>query len=147
MRADAVEYIRENYASFQHLILTICHVYDIRDEQKERGAENDSENFDIDKECLFFLNTLLPQNRCWTGSETLKALSNIHKVNIIVIYEMGPVHVTSNYDNQNAFDKTIILAYRTSQCGSRNHYDIVTDIEPNVIYSLAQQISKQMPIR
>lgn len=74
MRAAVVAHIKQNYGSFVHEIKG--HVYDIRDEQKENGVADDL-NFDIDKECLFFLNTLLPKNRCWTGAETLKALSII----------------------------------------------------------------------
>lgn len=141
LRADVVQYIKQNFDSFKNELKG--HVYDIKDKNQQFGAAHDSKNFDVEKECFFFLNNLLPKNRCWTGSETLKALSIICKVNIIVIYEEGPVNVVSNF--QQLYDKTIILAYRLAQMGtqSRNHYDSVTDIEPDVIYSLAQQVSKQ----
>lgn len=144
MRADAVKYIQQNFDSFAGELKG--HVYEIQEERKERGDVTVLENFDINKECLFFLNTLLPKNRCWTGAETTKALSIIHKVNIIILYEEGPVTVVTS-NAQKLYDQTIILAYRLSHSGaesSRNHYDSVTDIHPDVIYSLAQQISKQM---
>lgn len=137
MRANVVHHIKENYASFEQLIKG--HVYEIQEERNDP-------NFDVERECLLFLNSMLPQNRCWTGTETLKALSIIYKVNIIILYEEGPVNVVTN-DAKKLYDKTIILAYRISQSGlevKRNHYDSVTDIESDVIYSLAQQISKKM---
>lgn len=142
MRADVVEFMRQNYDSFKNEIKG--HVYDLREQQKQSGADLDEEKFDIEKECLFFLNNVLPKNRCWTGSETLKALSIIYKVNIINIYEERPVHVPIN--NPNAYKKTIILAYRidpAAQQLTRNHYSSVTDIAPDVIYSIAKQISKK----
>lgn len=144
MRADAVKYIQENFDSFKNEIKG--HVYDIKEERQQSSGGNDLVDFDIDKECLFFLNTLLPKNRCWTGAETNKALAIIHKVNIIILYEEGPVTVVTRNANK-LYDKTIILAYRLSHSGaatSRNHYDSVTDIHPDVIYALAQQVSKQM---
>lgn len=142
MRADAVKYIQQNLESFQNEIRG--HVYEIREEKQERGDGNVLDDFDIDKECLFFLNSLLPKNRCWTGAETTKALAIIHEVNIIILYEQGPVTVVTR-NAKKLYDKTIILAYRLSGAAlSRNHYDSVTDIHSDVVYSLAQQISKQM---
>lgn len=140
MRADAVKHIKENYASFQHAIRG--HVYDIQDEKKRvQGEEQNAA--DIDKECLFFLNQCLPQNRCWTGTETMTALSIVYEVNIVVINENGPINLPSSSDK--IYAKTILLAYRLDQSTTelrRNHYDSVTDIPSDVVYSIAETLSK-----
>lgn len=97
---------------------------------------------DIDKECLFFLNQILPINRCWGGAETLKAVSIIYKVNIIIFYEEGPCRVV----NSDFHDKTICIAYRIDRTKEeliRNHYDSVSDIQSDAIYASVQQIIKQ----
>lgn len=93
MRAEVVQYIRENYDSFQHEIKG--HVYDRRDEIIQRGEMTGKEKCDIDAECLLFLNHILPKNRVWCGSETLKAVSIVHNVNILVLNEEGPCVVAS----------------------------------------------------
>lgn len=114
------------------------HVYDRRDAMNEP----DTSKFDVDKECMFYLNQILPQNRAWVGAETLKAVSNIYKVNIIMFYEEGPCRVV----NDQFHDKTICVAYRVDNTQAelvRNHYDSVSDIESNAIYASLQQIIKQ----
>lgn len=139
MRAEAVEHIKSNYESYKFAIQG--HVYDIEDEKQRNGIP--TTDLDIEKECLFLLNNCLSKNRCWTGPETMNALSIIYKVNIVVINENGPVHIPHSHD-KTQYDNTILLAHRiaSSTEQSRNHYDSVTDISSDAIYSIAQTLSK-----
>lgn len=143
MRANAVKYIQENYNGLKNAIKG--HVYDIRDEDKRVYGDDfdNSDVFDIEKECSYLVNHLLPKDRCWTGTETLLALSSVYEVNIIVINENGPVILASTYNK--IYNSSILLAYRIAQGStelSRNHYDSVTAISSDVLHSISQALAK-----
>lgn len=126
MRANVVKYINEHYDSFKQAI---------------RGRviySEASEAFtgDLEKDCFFFVNQLLPRSRFWGGSETLIAVSEIYKVNIIVFNEKGRFEITKNTLGE-TYEKSIFVAYR------KNHYDSVTDITSSDCTELAKFLSNK----
>lgn len=130
LRATVVEHIRQNAKSFEHEIKG--RVYDNIDNRCQSTAD-----IDIVAECSFFTSGLLSRDKYWGGAETLKAVSEIYGVNIIVFYEEEKYQVVSKN-----FDKTICVAFRLRASSKssviRNHYDSVTDIDANDIYTLTQ---------
>lgn len=121
LRAEVVEYILDpqNFASFQFILQD--RVYDIK-------SKNQIE--DMATECKMYVRHVLSresQSNSWGGQETLKAVSEIYRVNIITINENGTC--------------VIAIAWRTGfiQNGKeiRNHYDSISDISANDIYTVA----------
>lgn len=135
LRANVVEYIQQNAKSFDHEIKG--RVYENIDNRNIVRSQPD-EKIDIAGECSFFINRLLSRDKYWGGAETLRAVSEIYSVNIIVFYEEEKYQVVSKI-----FDKTISVAFRlrtsTKNSVVRNHYDSVTDIDATDIYNLTQK--------
>lgn len=132
LRARVVAYIQQNVEPFTHELKG--RIYDIKEKQRMDGNHSDSESFDMEREIQFFLYQLLPRNGYWGGSETLKAVSILYKVNVILFYEDDSFSIVAEEDAEHA--KTIAVAYRFGESNSRNHYDSVTDISSSDIYAL-----------
>lgn len=110
MRADAVAFIKANYEQFEHE-LKGC-VFE-RKNQIEIG--------DIEEECKIYLNHILPKNGCWGGAETIKAVSSLHAVNVLIFNEYGRFYYVNGFNAD--YVRTIIIAYRLGVGSIRNHYD------------------------
>lgn len=133
MRAAVVEQIQHNVDLYRFDLKG--RVYNIIDEKKLNGEYSDSDSIDLEKEITFFLYQLLPKNRFWGGSETLKAVSDLCKVNILVFAEEETFVAVTREGS--SYERTIAVAHRCGIDGKRNHYDSVTDIAPDDIYALA----------
>lgn len=130
LRIKTVQFIKDNFDSFEN-------------ELKGRVLEvknvlQKTEN--MRKECQFFLNTCLPKGKkCWGGIETIKAVSQIHKTNIIVVHDDGTCHLPVRYNS--IYERCLLIAY--SSVGdkiARNHYDSIA----NVHVSLVDEFSKTL---
>lgn len=95
--------------------------YDFIEDRRANGEYIDPESIDIDKEVEFFVNQLLPRNQYWGGTETLKAVSDLYKVNIFVFIENGTYNVIT--EEGQVYQRTIAVAFKNG-----NHYESVTDI-------------------
>lgn len=133
LRAAVVEQIQHNVDLYRFDLKG--RVYNIIDEKKLNGEYSDSDSIDLEKEITFFLYQLLPKNRFWGGSETLKAVSDLCKVNILVFAEEETFVAVTREGS--SYERTIAVAHRCGIDGKRNHYDSVTDIAPDDIYALA----------
>lgn len=145
LRADVVEHIKNNRLDFKHQL---------------EGAALDlwegEAKLNLESACKRFLEVELPKYHTWGGSESLKAISQLKKVNILVINESGDFYFPCRFNTQ--FNQTIILAYTTlhveelevtdfdngianvSQVSkkSRIHYNSVIDIEQNIVFTLSK---------
>lgn len=98
LRSDVVSYIKEHYSEF---------VWELR------GAVYDK--FDVvprgemDDKCRDYLNEYLA-NCGWGGSETLKAVSEMYQVNILVLNEGDSGYFVNSFNT--SFNQTILLAYK-----------------------------------
>lgn len=122
LRADVVDHIQKNIEDFKHEITG--RGQDSHQEKNRNGDESEV-SFDIDKECVFFIHQLLPRNKYWGGSETLKAVSYLHKVNVYIFNENTTCNIV--YAFGKSYEKTISVAYRVclndQSMVLRNHYE------------------------
>lgn len=137
IRVDVVNYISSHYSSFQRELRN--RVYD---------EVNPKSITDLDKECKIILNDYLPLNNYWGGAETLKAVREIHQVNILILNERGTCHFFNDFNEQ--YKRTLILAYRLEHeaateidTDSYNHYDSVCDILSDGILQIIDILIKR----
>lgn len=148
LRADVVAHIKKNRTEFK---------------KELEGAALDlwetEARLNLEVACTRFLEVELPKNCTWGGSETIKAITQLKKVNILVINENGDFYYPCRFNTQ--FEQTIILAYTTyqyeeheiSDCENgtaevfnvatinRIHYDSVINIEQKDVFSLSKMLA------
>lgn len=122
LRKCVVEYISQHYESFKFELQG--RVYE------EINAESIT---DLDKERRDILEKYLPLDGYWGGTESLKAIQQMHHVNILIFREHGLCYFFNNFNEE--YTRTLILAFRISNPNSNNydHYDSVCDISSNEI--------------
>lgn len=99
IRQDVVNYITMHYSSFNYQL-----------QGRVNDTINEDQIKDMDAECLFILNECLPSSHFFGGSETLKAVCHMYRVNILVFNEDDICYIAHGFDE--TYDRTIILAYR-----------------------------------
>lgn len=115
----------------------------------ENGKRDEIE--DMKKECMFFLKFCLSRDRYWGGGETVKAVSDLYQVNVIVYNECGPSYVINRCSKLH--DRSIGIAYRLSATENgrngnsaerlvRNHYDSISDMSTADLYTVAHYLNK-----
>lgn len=110
----------------------------------------------LEAACTRYLETELPKSDTWAGSETLKAVSQMRNVNILIINENGDFHFHCCFNAH--FEQTLILAYTTCHVEEhevtdfengaasisnvsnvkRIHYDSVIHIEQEDVFTLSK---------
>lgn len=135
MRQEVVEHISENYSSFELAL------------RYRAYEENDPDQIeDMRKECETILNVHLPRDNYWGGSETMKAIQEMYRVNILIFNEHGTCYFFNGF--KEVYKQILILAYRLGTRSmdhgrkSYNHYDSVCDITSNEIWHLVEFLSK-----
>lgn len=131
MRADVVAHINNNYEQFEHE-LKGC----VLDRKKMSDIQ------DIDAESKLYLNHCLPKPGCWGGVETIKAVSRMYEVNVIIVNEDGAAYLVNGFSLE--YQRTLILAYRLGDDDSkicRNHYDSVTNMDQTDIFNCVKLMS------
>lgn len=139
LRKDVVQHILDpqNYTLFEHALKG--HIYELKDPKNIN---------DINFECKFFVTNCLSRSGTWAGAETIKAVSDLYRVNIIIFNEEETGVFIHN--NRQKYDRTIAIAFRTStMCDNegnaiRNHYDSVCDINSTGLYDAIESISQQL---
>lgn len=135
LRQKTVEHIKLNFAEFAH---------DIKGRVFEMRGKVD----DIDKECTFFINFCLPKAGFWGGIESLKAISEVYDVNILIFNENGDYYFAQPF-NPNR-DRIVSIAFRNAvkqtktENKDRNHYDSVVEIFTEIILDCSQKIIQKM---
>lgn len=141
LRAEVVEYIlrAENFKRFLHTLKD--RVYDTKTAHEIQ---------DITLECKMFVRYALAKDgkrKSWGGFESIMAVSEIYRVNIITFNEEGTcvIHPNKNTLHEN----TIAIAYRVGyHDGSgkeiRNHYDSVIDVDAEDINTCTDSLIKRM---
>lgn len=141
LREDVVTYIKENRGLFEH---------EIKGRLYESKSFKRNENFET--QCNFFLNFCLSNSRFWGGSESIKAISQLYKVNIIIFNENGSCYIANKFDP--TYEKLVAIAFRLAaphvenkkknieRNPRRNHYDSVCKIEITDIYVCTKDLMK-----
>lgn len=129
LRRKVVRHIEANLEDFKRVI------------QLRIGCGKDA----IDDQLVKFLNDLR-QNGNWGGMETLYAVKDIYRVNIVVFNEQGPFYYIYGFKNE--FKRTIFLAYKIGSVknGEKiyNHYDSIHSIDEDLLYKCANDLSTKM---
>lgn len=92
LRSDVVQHILKNFDEYKRAI-----EIDFGEVDKEEAGKE-------------YISTDLSKHGEWGGSESLLALTNMFKVNILIFRENGPFTFSFGF-NRN-FDRTVLLAYR-----------------------------------
>lgn len=144
LRADVVEYIYKNLKTFK-LELEEC-ILIMKGKKVKSNTKIKIEDFE--RESNFFLSKSLSKDGFWGGFESIRAVSMMYKVNILLINEGGTAYFASGF--QAIFEKTIMLAYRLNALhnkglptgGIRNHYESVVSIDTETVLEIAERIAK-----
>lgn len=95
-----------------------------------------------ENECKFYLNFCLPKDGCWAGSESIKAISDIYKINIIIFNENDTFYFHHNFNPD--YTRCVAIAYRkyhdTKSMKDRNHYDSVVEMNSGDLYKCAKKL-------
>lgn len=124
LRSAVVNYIRANIGHFKHELKG--RLFD------EKIATNNQASVGEKK----FLESLEGSSK-WGGAESLKAVSLIYKVNIVIITENDCCYLASGFKTQ--YDRTVILAHRAFG-NSYNHYDSVCEMKNEFVYRSMKSI-------
>lgn len=106
---------------------------------------------EVHEKCHAFLNTCLPLKSCYAGYESVKAISEMEKLNIITISEDGDSYMAVDY-NEN-YKRTVFLAHRLGAIGKasgstqthnshRDHYDSVSEITNGVLDKIVEFLNE-----
>lgn len=129
--------------------MIVDHIADKLDDYKQilkgRLIEED-EQYDelkpedeINADCKDFISKLLEPGE-WGGSETMRATSEIFKVNIVVFIERGELHFPCGFNE--TFGRSIFLAYRLGGRLIHNHYDSVCSVKEELLYQFSSISAK-----
>lgn len=125
LRAEAVKYLIDNMEFCEYLF-------------KWRIPElTKIENIEIDPHC--YVNSFLSRPGFWGGTESMKAVSAIYKVNIIIINENSTHYLPFGFNFD--FERTICIAYRLNPMPGEelyDHYDSVYQIPENFLNSIVE---------
>lgn len=132
LRSEVVQYIEANLEQFKRVI------------QLRIGCGNDV----IDDECVKFLNGLKGDSGpvLWGGMETVYAVMNMYRVNIIIFNEEGPFYCGNGFKKE--FQRTIFMAYRIGYVKDNkniyDHYDSIHSLDEDLLYKCANVLSTKM---
>lgn len=126
LRAAVVEHILENIESYQMFI----------DERVDEVKSLSNDDASLETKYKMWVRYVLSRKGVWGGIETIKAVSRMYRVNVVIFNECNRVRMIQGANEQ--YNRTIIIAYRFHLNGKNepvyNHYDIVCDMESNTIY-------------
>lgn len=124
MRADVVQYIRDNFSSFENILKG--RVYEMKN-----GVA-----VDMQVECRNFLESELTKASCYGGAESFSAISNMYDVNIVIIDEKSYT-LACKFDEKKK--RTITVAYR-----NQNHFDSVIELsEESIVHNAKLMIENE----
>lgn len=140
LRNAVVNHILEpkNFPKFMHDIKD--RVYDIKKKDEITNME---------AECKLWVRYCLGKDRTWGGTETIYAIAELEKVNIIIFNEHGEPYILRN---MTLYDRTICIAYRLPRDengkiipgASHFHYDSMCDLKSTTLSDVAKHIESRL---
>lgn len=150
LRKSVVKYIKENLEDFSFIICGRIQ----EEEERIFGHVQTKSNQITDAEFIEFLDNKLDRPGLFGGTETLKAVSIMHSVNIMIFNELGTPYFPLAFNQ--SFNRTVFIAYRLSTQAAkrkkkkciklshvmlRDHYDSVAEVNLNVLLN-AREFTK-----
>lgn len=134
MRDEVVNYIKSKIYLFEF------------DLQNRIYSEKSKKVKDMKKQCFKFVDKKLSKSGTWAGMETLRAIGNLHKVNILVVNEQADYSFANGFDR--AYDRIIFMAFRNNMISTgpasntnRNHYDSIAHIDEDDLATMAKNLA------
>lgn len=127
LRQECVDHIRNNFDRYLPYLKS-------RIIERDGHKAADICDLDMNKKCREFLDSALPLNKTFGGVESIKAVSELKKVNIITITENGSCNLVHLLNTK--FDRSVFIAYRNG-----NHYDSVAEIDANTLSQFAKKLA------
>lgn len=128
LRQRVTEHILSNINSFQRYLIDRM----LADSEFEIDISN------MEMSCAKFVNQKLTQHGYWGGTETLKAVAEIHFTNILIVNDDG----TSNLGNcfNPKYNKSMIISFKSSnkRLKKRDHNDSVAEISDSLLSKFSQ---------
>lgn len=97
---------------------------------------------DIDKSCEDFIQNELPIPGNWGGTETIMAVGEIFKVNVVIVPEKNQPYFPNGFNYK--YTRSIYLAYRCSEF--YNHYDSICNFEHDLLFRVATYLSRMLDV-
>lgn len=121
LRKDVVNHIKHFTGNFHFELRQ--RVFEIEEKKcgknRQRLQMNEAE---LRKKCHSFLFHSLPRSYTWGGMETNKAVSNMYKVNIVILNENGTCYFANGFDVKK--ERTLLVSYNQHS----KHYNSVSGI-------------------
>lgn len=129
LRRKVVDHITQNFDQYKHLL------------ELRFDATNNKQDG------LEFVSTNLCNQGAWGGTETILAVSNMFKVNIIIFNERGSFYFATGYNSK--YERSIFLAYRIGSQSKDgkfeyNHYDSVCEINESLLYKCVKDLGGKL---
>lgn len=135
LRENVVSYVKEkkNFPNFVH------------DLKNRIRYDKSAKSTVIEKACLDFLDDKLSATGCLAGMESIKAISEMKKVNIVVLNDDGSCNLPNHFNFE--YDKAILILFSSASGNSnsnvdRNHYDSVVGMNHEIITKVTNQLSE-----
>lgn len=87
LRVDVVKFLNDNLKRFEFELKN--RIYNMKEKQIQKGVKRKVKIENFEEEAKKFLCDYLSKDAFWCGSETIKAVSLMHNVNILTIQENG----------------------------------------------------------
>lgn len=93
-----------------------------------------------------YVRYILSQDKHWAGHESIQAISDKHKVNILIFNEGDQWVLYTNEKETHERSIAIVfrIGYEENGTSVRNHYDSVSDIKSDDIWAATDSVIKRM---
>lgn len=127
LRKSTVSYISDHLDMFKDAL---------KDRLLEGGLTKDLSQ--LEENCGAYLENKLSKDGCWGGTESLRAISAMNQVNILILNEDGSCNLVVRFNSE--YERTIILSYRSIGGKKKNHFDSIVDIEESFLIKLTEHL-------
>lgn len=127
LRQECVEHIESNFDRYLPFLESRII------EESEKCPQSNVDACDMNTKCREFLKTLT-LTKTYGGVETIKAVSELRKVNIITIKDDGTCNLVHLLNEK--FDRSIFVAYSNG-----NHYDSIAEIDTETVSAFARNLA------
>lgn len=134
LKKQIIEYIKNNIHDFERYLLGRVIEYKPEKQITDKYAD-----------FLDFLDCRLSNRLSWGGFETMKAVTELFKINIVVLNEDGICKLGYRYSAE--YNRSVILSYRdyngtNQQTKQPNHYDSIIEISDGPLKRFARQAAQ-----
>lgn len=139
LRKNVVSHINENLRNYERELLG--RIYESR--QRQGNTSKIEEN---EKNGLFndFLSNYLSKQYKWGGSESIKALSEMFRANVIIFKEGEEIYFGNSFNS--LYEDIIVLLYgirgQNNQNKNHNHYDSIVKLNEDALLKCTSKLMK-----